>query len=69
MPNRLQPVASSAKSDCGPDRETGASRDSGTHSGIRWAKPVLSAYGDVRALTMGVSNPPGESGNPGARRP
>ncbi|MEO7974691.1 MAG: lasso RiPP family leader peptide-containing protein [Thermoanaerobaculia bacterium] len=36
---------------------------------LRWTKPVLSVHGDVRELTMGVSNPPGESGNEGSRRP
>ena len=29
-----------------------------------WAKPALSAYGDMRQLTMGPSPNPGESGAP-----
>ncbi len=32
-----------------------------------WVKPVLSVYGDVRQLTMGLSLPAGESGNEGSR--
>lgn len=32
-----------------------------------WAKPVLSVYGDVRQLTMGVSPGIGESGHEGTR--
>lgn len=29
-----------------------------------WARPELSAYGDMRQLTMGPSPNPGESGDP-----
>lgn len=33
-----------------------------------WEKPVLSDFGDVRALTMGTSPGTGESGNPATFR-
>ncbi len=33
-----------------------------------WQKPVLTAFGDVRELTMGPSSGLGESGNPASLR-
>jgi hypothetical protein len=65
MPNR-QPVEIPADA---PTSRSASSADRSSGSRSRWSKPVLTVYGDVRQLTMGLSNPPGESGNPGARHP
>lgn len=32
-----------------------------------WKQPRLETFGDLRQLTMGLSLPAGESGNPGTR--
>lgn len=64
MQNRPQAHDAAVQPDAGPVRVSGPATP-----GAPWEKPVLSVHGDVRQLTMGVSTPPGESGNEGSRRP
>lgn len=50
-----------------PDSAPAWTSESSPPQLMPWAKPVLSVYGDVRQLTMGLSLPPGESSNEGTR--
>lgn len=47
-----------------PAPGSGRTSEAAAPQGVRWTKPTLLVYGDIRQLTMGPSPGTGESGNP-----
>ena len=63
MTNRAKTVLTGAEPDV-LETPTAEAPASGRLRSPFWTKPVLTAYGDLRQLTMGTSPATGESGNP-----